>query len=648
MKVKSGRNDPCPCGSGKKFKACCGQLASEVSADGSVTSAELNQLAALLNSRRYVELESKSLGLLQRYPDAGVVWQLLAVSLSKQGKDALVALERAAALLPQDAAAHNNLGNALAVLGRFDHALASFRKALLLRPGFAEAHNNIGNVRLDLGQLDQAAASYRQALELKPDYAEACNNLGHASRGLGRLEEAMASFRQAIALRPDFAEAYNSLGMVLRDLARLDEAVANYHRAIELNPGFADAHGNLAIALRLQGRTAEAEASCRQALQINPASAAAIVVLAESRADQGQFAEAEDLFKRAIALEPQSPEAWAGIPRLRRMTPDDSQWLAQALRIVTQSLSPRQEAPLRYAIAKYFDDVKEFEQAFVNYQRANQLTAEYRTKHDRQQLTQAVDRVIQSSGQRWTSQKGGDGNPSMRPVFIVGMVRSGTTLVEQILASHPAVFGAGELAFWNSTAAMYYSSALSGGISANILGKLADDYLRLLGHLSADALRVVDKMPANFLHMGLIHAALPNARFIHMQRDPIDTCLSIYFQHFETGHSYANDLGDLAHAYNQYLRVMAHWRLVLPANLVLNLPYEGLVADQEAWSRKIVEFVGLPWDPRCLEFERTHRTVITASKWQVRQRINTASIGRWRNYQKFLGPLRELTASSPR
>jgi tetratricopeptide (TPR) repeat protein len=581
--VKPGRNDPCPCGSGRKFKACCGQIASGVVA-GSATPAELSQLAALVNSRRYADLESKSLALLAQYPDAGPVWQLLALSQGKQGKDALVALQRAATLVPKDAAAHNNLGNALALLGRFDDALASYRQALSLRPDFAEAHNNLGNVLLDQGRLAQAAASYRQALEIKPDYAEACHNLGNASRGLGRPDDALASLRQAVAQRADFAEAHNSLGMVLQDLARLDEAVASYHRAIELKPDFADAHSNLGIALRLQGRTAEAEASCRKALRINPASAATIVVLAESRADQGEFAEAEALFQRAIAIDPESAEAWAGIPRLRRMTPDDSGWLAQAQRVAAQKLSPRQEVPLRYAIAKYFDDLKEFEQAFVNFERANQLTAQYRSKHDRQQLTQAVDRVIQWSDRRQLSQACG-GNPSLRPVLIVGMPRSGTTLVEQILASHPGVFGAGELTFWNSAATLYQSSALSGGMSANILAKLANDYLRLLEHLSADAQRVLDKMPANFLHMGLIHAALPNARFIHMQRHPIDTCLSIYFQHFETGHSYANDLDDLVHAYNQYLRVMAHWRQVLPTKAILDLPYEALVADQEAWSR---------------------------------------------------------------
>jgi tetratricopeptide (TPR) repeat protein len=564
-----------------------------------------------------------------------------------QGKDALVALTKAATLLPRDAAAHNNLGNALAVLGRLDEAMTSFRQALFFRPEFPEAHNNIGNVLLDLGQLDQAAASYRQALELKPDYAEAFNNLGHAERGLGRLDDAVACFRQAIVLRPDFVDAHNGLGMALRDLARLDESVVSYRRAIELDSAFADAHSNLAIALRLQGRTAEAEASCRTALQINPTSVQTIVVLAESRGDQGQFVEAEALFQRAVALEPNAPEALAGIPRVRKMTPADSQWLAQALRAATQPLAPRQEVPLRYAIGKYFDDVGEFEQAFVNYRHANELTAKYRAKHDRQQLTQAVDWAIHSSNKRWSSRRDGQDKSSTRPIFIVGMVRSGTTLVEQILASHPGVFGAGELDFWNNAAALHHSE-LGDNMSANVLGQLADDYLRLLEHLSPDALRVIDKMPANFLHMGLIHSSLPNARFIHMQRNPIDTCLSIYFQHFETGHSYANDLGDLAHAYGQYLRVMSHWRQLLPTDTVLDVPYEALVTDQETWSRKIVEFIGMSWSPRCLEFERTSRTVVTASKWQVRQKIHSGSIERWRNYEKFLGPLRELTASNSR
>jgi len=227
------------------------------------------------------------------------------------------------------------------------------------------------------------------------------------------------------------------------------------------------------------------------------------------------------------------------------------------------------------------------------------------------------------------------------------MLRSGTTLAEQILASHPAVYGAGELTFWNTAWATYQSSALNDKGSAGILRKLAEDYLQLLDGLSGDALRVVDKMPTNFAFLGLIHAALPNARIIHMQRNPIDVCLSIYFQHFEAAVSYANDLEDLAHYYTEYLRLMRHWRSTLSKDAILDVPYEGLVNDQEAWSRKMLEFVGLPWDRRCLDFHETERIVITASKWQVRQKITNSSVLRWRNYERFLGPLLRLAEEDP-
>jgi hypothetical protein len=240
-----------------------------------------------------------------------------------------------------------------------------------------------------------------------------------------------------------------------------------------------------------------------------------------------------------------------------------------------------------------------------------------------------------------------DANDSELPVFIVGMPRSGTTLAEQILASHPAVFGAGEPTFWMEAAAAYAREVNGGGSARALLPTLAAGYLRLLRGLSADALRVVDKLPANFMNLGLMCAALPNARIIHMHRHPIDTCLSVYFQNFPRGHTYANDLEDLAHHYREYRRVMAHWRRVLPAGAILDVPYEGLVEDPEAWSRTMLNFIGLPWNPRCLDFEQTRRIVLTLSKWQVRQKISKASAGRWRRYEKFLGPLRDLEAGAP-
>jgi tetratricopeptide (TPR) repeat protein len=634
----------------------------------------MNQLLALLNAGRYVELEIKARDLLRLHPDAGVVWQVLGVALARQGKDALQALTTAAQLLPEDAGVHNNLGNALGRLGRFDDAVASYRRALALRPDFAEAHNNLGRTFLDLGQAaaaaescrralelnphyaeahdnlgsamlelerpEEAAASYHRALKIQPDIAETHNNLGNAMLELGRTDEALASYRRALQINAEFAEAHNNLGNGLRSFGRLDEAVASYRRALEIQADFAEAHRNLGISLRLLGRTTEAEASCRRALAINPRSAATLVVLAESSADRGHFAAAEDWFKQAISIEPESPEAWAGIVRLRKMSAGDAPWLAAAQRIAAQPLPARKEIQLRYAIGKYFDDVKDFEQAFLNFQRANELTKLHRPKHDRLQLTRVADGMIQAYDQQWLSRARIEALDSTRPVFIVGMLRSGTTLAEQILASHPAVVGAGELTFWSTASATYRAAAPNG--RPDVLRKLADQYLGLLGNLSEGALRVVDKMPTNFAFLGLIHAALPNARIIHMRRNPMDTCLSIYFQHFETAVSYANDLEDLAHYYTEYVRVMNHWRSILPPQAILDVPYEGLVSDQETWSRRMLDFIGLPWDPRCLEFHATERTVITASKWQVRQKITGSSVLRRRNYEKFLGPLLRL------
>ncbi len=221
------------------------------------------------------------------------------------------------------------------------------------------------------------------------------------------------------------------------------------------------------------------------------------------------------------------------------------------------------------------------------------------------------------------------------------MPRSGTTLAEQIPASHPALFGGGELPFWGMALAQSLAALDDGSEPA--IPALADDYLRLLQNLSADALRVTDKMPTNFLSIGLIQAAFPGARIIHMRRNPVDTCLSIYFQDFETAYSYANDLEDLAHTYTEYLRIMTHWRCMLPADAILDVPYEGLVENQEQWSRRMLEFVGLPWDPKCMNFHQTLRSVSSVSSWQVRQAMDKSSVERWRNYEPFVGPLLRLT-----
>ena len=262
--------------------------------------------------------------------------------------------------------------------------------------------------------------------------------------------------------------------------------------------------------------------------------------------------------------------------------------------------------------------------------------------YDNAEFARRVDQLIRCVDAPFLQACRAVSSASALPVFIVGMPRSGTSLAEQILASHPAVIGAGELTYWNAAVNALGGEDLARALDTENVRAMGEEYLARATALAGRALRVVDKMPANFLYVGLIHALFPEARIIHMQRDPIDTCLSIYFQNFFNMGRYKNDLRDLAQYYGEYRRITAHWRALLPAAALLEVPYEGIIDDQEGWTRRMVDFVGLPWDARCLAFHETERVVITASKWQVRQKISRASIGRWRNYEQHVRPLREL------
>lgn len=674
--MKPGRNDLCTCGSGKKYKKCCGLRHTDVAPAGALTDAEWSRSSTMVSGGRYQELEAFAQVLAVRYPDSGIPWKFLGFALARQGKDALEALRSASALLPDDAEAHGNLGNALRARGQTAEALTSHRRAIDLAPDAAEAYNNLGTTLVDLGRMDEAEGNFRRSINLKPDFALAHANLANLLRSLGRLDEAPESYRRAVAaqpnspetlanlgdcliergghaealmhyrraleLKPGFLAALTNMGMALRELGQSDVAEACYRQALRLKPDQAELHVNLAVVLHLQGRNTDAEDSCGRALEIDPRLVSAIVFLARLRAAKGLFTQAEQLLREAISIAPKSPEAWAAIPSLRKMGADDADWLSEARQIADQHLPPRKEMHLRYAIGKYCDDVRDFAAAFSSFRRANELAGHLRPRHDRDELARFVAEIIRTCDESWLRRQHPNANPSQRPVFVVGMPRSGTTLCEQIMASHPAVFGAGELTYWGTALARLL------GLPAELAERRIDaavshDYLRRLGNLSSGATRVIDKMPGNFLAVGLIHAALPNARIIHLQRDPIDTCLSIYFQDFEAAYSYANDLGDLAHYYAEYVRLMHHWRSALPEGVILDVSYEGLVEEQEKWSRAMFDFIGLPWDPRSLDFHLANRVVNTVSNWQVRQKINRASMERWRNYQEFLEPLRGLT-----
>jgi tetratricopeptide (TPR) repeat protein len=564
-----------------------------------------------------------------------------------QIEDAAGCYRLALRLKPDDAQILCNLGNAQRQLGLLDQAVASSRRAIVLDPASSVAHNNLGLVLSALGQRDEAVASYRQALVLNPGYVDALNNLGNVLRDLGLRGEAVAIYRRAVELDSGRAESHCNLGNVQFELRRVDDAVASYRQALLLKSDYAPAHLGLGLALRQQRRPADAELSGRAALAIDPNYVEALSLLGELRADRGQFAEAEDFFQRAIAINPDFSFAFSSIATHRKMMSDDSAWLKGAEALLAKRLPLGHEISLRYALGKYFDDVRQYDHAFEHYRQANELTKRYGSNYDRANLTRLVDQLIGSFDTEFIRRCRAQTSTSQLPVFIVGMPRSGTSLAEQILASHPAVFGAGEVAFWNAAYHANPNAQREGKLDANLIAGMARDYLEHMTSLSGGAQRVVDKLPANFLYAGLIHCALPQARIIHMQRHPIDTCLSIYFQNFFSIGPYANDLGNLAHYYGEYVRITNHWRAVLPATSLLDVPYEALIDDQEGWSRRMLDFIGLAWDPKCLDFHQTDRVVITASKWQVRQKIGKSSVGRWRNYERFVGPLLSLLQLSP-
>jgi tetratricopeptide (TPR) repeat protein len=511
------------------------------------------------------------------------------------------------------------------------------------RPAARDARSLLaeGDKLLAAGAFDQAARCYQDVLRLDPRQAAARNNLGASFCKLGQYQEAEDQFRRAIGLREGFADAHANLGTVLRWTGRIIESEMPLRRALKLKPASLDAQVSLGTTLLLLGRLGDARVLLEKVLRVAPRNVDAMVGMAQIAAAEGRLAEAETLCRRALEVNPKTPGACSLLVRVRKMTSADRGWLKDAEEIAAGALAPLEEADVRYAIGKYYDDIGEFPRAFRSYQRGNELQKMAAETYDRNAHTQLVDDLIRVCTREALSTRAG-ASDSERPVFVVGMMRSGTSLVEQIIASHPAAKGAGELQFWHDAVRKHEATVRQQLPGEALRRKLAAAYLRDLASHSADALRVVDKATVNSDYLGVIHSVFPNARMIYLRRDPIDSCLSCYFQPFSPSHNFTMDLSDLAHYYGEHQRLMAHWRSVLPSETLLEVPYAELVADQETWSRKILNFIGLEWDKVCLDFHRTERTVSTASYWQVRQKMYQSSVGRWHNYEKFIGPLLAL------
>jgi tetratricopeptide (TPR) repeat protein len=562
--------------------------------------------------------------------------------------EAIAAFGEATRLRPGFAEAHGKLGQALRNKGRLDEAIAAYSSAIALDPSCADAHNNLGNVLRDKGLIDEAVAEYTKALRLKDDDAVTCLNLGNALSQKEWYAEAVVAYERAVQLDPANYEAHHQMGFALASLERFDEALRSHRRALALKPDDARTHEALGATLLLKHEMAEAETTFRRALALGANSALVWNGLGTALKCLGRFDEASVCFRNALAMSPDAPAFYKGLVATGRQVADPAEAERLTALLRQPELCDNDRIIAGFALAKLLDEADRFDEAFDCLSAANSLFKTTRAaageRFDADVLHRTVGRMVEAFTPDFFSHRRAWGDPSEVPVFIVGMPRSGTTLVEQIAASHPAVFGAGELSDIAHLAIALPGQDRATGQAwdAASIAKASRTYLERLRSLGGDAVRVIDKLPGNVFHLGFIATMFPAARVVFCRRDARDTCLSCYFQQFSKNNLlFTYDLADCGRQYVETERLAAHWLATLRLRM-LEIHYETLVADQEAESRRLIDFLGLPWDAACLDFHRTQRTVATASVWQVRQPMYTRSVRRWRHYESHLGPLTEV------
>nr|WP_206951502.1 tetratricopeptide repeat-containing sulfotransferase family protein [Trinickia acidisoli] len=570
-------------------------------------------------------------------------WNNLGILLQEAGKleQSLACLERAVALQPDWAEAHNNLGNTYGRMRRMDRAEVHYRHALKLNPSCASAHSNLSFLLGSLGHYAQAVSEARTAIDLAPHLVDAYLNLAEVESSYLHYASALAVLDALHGFAPAHPQGLIARARVLRQIERYDEALACARQAVALAPGRADAHNVLGQVLQSLARHDEAMAAFETSAAL-PGTVAedALIGQAMLLMEAGRKDDALTAFDRVQERFPDSVRALAGRADIKTFSANDPDiqrmeaWLAESEQ---RPLSDGTD--MHFALGKAYLDIGDAQRAFHHLDIGNrQKRASFTYDVDaaatwmkRTAATFTPDRLAQFQGA---------GAQSDLPVFVIGMPRSGTTLVEQIMSSHPQVTGAGEL------------SALrlvieSHGTFPDSLDSMTSDDVERLGHaylarvtpLAEGRPRLVDKMPANFFYAGLVAAILPGARIIHCRRNPVDTCLSCYTKQFAGEQLFTYDQTELGVFYRSYEALMAHWRNVLPPQRLIEIDYEAVVDDLESQARRLIAFLGLQWDEACLHFHQTRRVVRTASVNQVRQPIYTASKGRWQKYADYLGPL---------
>jgi len=614
---------------------------------------------------RLDQAESLYRSILQEMPRHPHALHLLGVRLHQAGRhlEALDLIQQALAAHGPEPIFHSNLAAVYLALGRLVEAEAHCREALRLNPNLPDAYCNLGIALRRRGLLAEAVKALREALRLRPDHADALRHLRELTatpQMPGKLAEVLARLQERVRLDPANPQLWYDLGMVLLAGGQPGPAAQHLLEAIRLKPDSLDACTNLGTARQQLGQADEAVRCYRSALRINPAHVPARTLLGYALKSQGRTDEARAELLEAVRLAPNDSQALYFLSELAvagaYRFPDEE---VQRLRELAAwpDLPIDDQCRLHFALAQLLDRAGAYDEAFAHCRRANDLRQEIDRRcgnvHDPAAQSLFADRQIAAFNPAYFERVRHFGSDSELPIFVVGMLRSGTTLAEQILASHPRAHGAGELrdiGHLVGTLAQRlggleeYPNCLA-RLDATTTRALAEEYLQHLRQVGGTAVRVVDKFPTNFLYLGLIATLFPRARIVHCRRNPVDTCLSCYFQNFGDPLPFKLDLAHLGHYYREYERLMAHWIRVLPLS-IFELRYEELTADQEGVSRRLLAFCGLDWDARCLRFNETARAVQTASALQVRRPMYRSSVGRWRHYEAHLQPLLQALGQS--
>jgi type IV pilus biogenesis/stability protein PilW len=595
--------------------------------------------------------------------------------------DAIVTLQEAIELDPRNPQAYNNLGITRFDSNNFDEAIESYRKAIELQPDFAEAHNNLGNALRRARKFDEAMESYQNALAYRERYPEAYNNMGTLLRDIGKTDQAEHSFRKALQQNPAYVDAHNNLASIYFNDRRDVDALRQLTEVLKIAPTDKRA---LILTARIQTRRANfvaAEQACRIVLKDEPDEAEALTVLGQVLHETDRFDEALQMLEKAAEVAPRNPEtlnffgvALKSVGRLddardqilRGVELNPGMYGAYANlndlvdfskekelfeRIETiMAASADKEAdymlPLHFAYAKALDDNGQHEKALEHYIAGGKLKRRQLT-YDEAETFKFFEDIQKAFPAELFKNRPYDGNATTRPLFIVGMPRSGSTLVEQILASHGDVYGAGEVKYFSQALhklrdrfpSLSKYPDMVRELKPNHYKLVADGYEQALFSSAGNARIVTDKLLTNYFFVGLLHLMFPHAHFINTRRDPVDSSLSAFTKLFKDDMPHSYDLGEMGRYYRQYDALMKHWEKVLPKGVLKVVEYEKVVGNLEQEAKAIIEFLGLEWDDKVLEFHKSKRPVKTASVAQVRKPIYKTSVKRWKKYGKGLQPL---------